>query len=233
MTIEEKAIQFIKKNKKLLIDTFANSANYECSAKPVTIFMAGAPGVGKTEFSKSFGEVLFKRSAESRYVRIDADEIREIIPMYNGKNSHKVHAAACIGVDKLFDYIQKKKLDAILDGTFADYRISERNIQRTLNRNREAIIMYLYQDPFIAWEFTQKRAKIERRTVPKEVFVNAFFKSKENVNKIKEKFGEKINLNLAIKDFQNRTEKTEFNINNVDGYLKIKYTMGSLNKLLK
>ncbi len=49
----EEAKKFIKKNKKLLIEKFANLDLYKPVVSPVTIFMAGSPGAGKTEFSKS------------------------------------------------------------------------------------------------------------------------------------------------------------------------------------
>ncbi len=38
-------------------------------------------------------------------VRIDADEIREIIPQYTGGNSDLVQGAASIGVDILHNHV--------------------------------------------------------------------------------------------------------------------------------
>ncbi len=44
--------------------------------------------------------------------------------------------------------------------------------------------------------------------------------SKKNVNKIKKEFGNDVRLSLVIKNFENQVEKTLFNIDNVDSYLK-------------
>jgi predicted transcriptional regulator YheO len=75
----------------------------------------------------------------------------------------------------------------------------------------------------------KKREKKEGRVVPKEIFIEDFFKAKDNVNKLKKEFGNKICLNLIIKDL-NKVGLYEMknNINNVDNYLKIKYSKEEL-----
>ena len=70
--IEDKAWEWIKskEGKNILIDLFANPAFYLPESKPVTLFMAGSPGAGKTEVSKG----LIKQFKQ-KPVRIDADEV--------------------------------------------------------------------------------------------------------------------------------------------------------------
>lgn len=65
------------------------------------------------------------------------------------------------------------------------------------------------------------------------MFITAFFAAKENVNKIKAEFGNQIELWLVIKNLEQGIEKTYFNIDNVDSYLKIEYTPESLREELK
>jgi len=71
--LQNKAVKFIKDNKKLLINKFANPEIYTPRKEPITIFMAGMPGAGKTEISKGLVNEL-----KTKPVRIDADEIREL-----------------------------------------------------------------------------------------------------------------------------------------------------------
>ena len=136
----EEAKKFIKKNKKLLIEKFASPDLYKPTVNPVTIFMAGSPGAGKTEFSKNLAKMLNKK-----LVRIDADEIRGIIPQYNGRNSDIVQGASSIGVEKLYDHILAKKLEAIVDGTFSKYNVSYKNVKRSLDHSRPVVIFYIYE----------------------------------------------------------------------------------------
>lgn len=114
--------------------------------------------------------------------------VREFIPHYNGSNSDEVQRAATILFDKVFDLIQKKKINVIVDTTFASPKVVS-NVERSLNRSRQVGIIYLYQAPIAAWEYTKKREKLEGRKVPKKVFIDAYFNAKINVNSIKKKFG--------------------------------------------
>lgn len=93
-------------------------------------------------------------------------------------------------------------------------------------------IFFVYQDPLQAWDFTQKREALEQRRVSKEVFIEASFRARENVNRAKEIFGSKIELNLIIKDFEKDLEQLEINIENIDRYIKKGYTKEELEKLL-
>ncbi len=229
MSLEEQAKEWVRENKRAIIDKFASLNDYPGVSNPFTMFMAGSPGAGKTEFSKSF---IRDYDPATKIVRIDADEIRELIPGYTGQNAYEVQGAAAIGVEKLFDYIQDHHQNAIIDGTFADYDISRDNVARALHRNRSVGIFYLYQDPKAAWEFTKIREIKEKRHVSKAMFVNSFFAARENVNRIKEEFGSEVELNLAIKNFENKLEKLQFKIDKVENHINIKYTREDLNALL-
>ena len=227
LTDSGNAKTFIKKNKDLLFEKFASGKIYQPNENPISLFMAGSPGAGKTEYSKRFIERF-----DSNIVRIDADEVRKIIPQYNGANSDVVQGAASIAVDILYSYTLKNKYDLLLDGTFAKFEIVYRNIERSINKNREVAIHYIYQDPLVAWEFTKKREKIEGRKVPKEVFIKSFFNAKNNVVKIKSIFKDKIKVYLIIKDYSNNIKESYLDVH-IDSYLKTKYSERELNEILK
>ena len=44
-------------------------------------------------------------------------------------------------------------------------------------------IFYVYQDPKIAWKFTQEREIAEGRHVPKKAFINAFSNQERTLQK--------------------------------------------------
>jgi predicted ABC-type ATPase len=228
--VSEEAMKYIKGHVRDLIKRFADVVDYPPSDKPITIFMAGSPGAGKTEWSKSFIKEFKQKDPSTSIVRIDADDIREMMPQYTGSNSCDVQAAAIKGVEKLFDHVQKHHQNAIVDGTFAHYNISSRDVMRALGRGRSVGIFYIYQDPLLAWSFTKMREALEHRAVSKEVFINDYFAAQENVNKIKAELGSKIELHLIIKDLRNRTKKQYFKIEKLEGYLKTKYNREDLEK---
>lgn len=59
----------------------------------------------------------------------------------------------------------------ILDSTFTPYRKIEGNVRRSLNKNRPTAIVYVDQDPLVAWHFTKARKKIEGRSIPNSLFL--------------------------------------------------------------
>ena len=223
----EEAKEFIKRNKQLLFYKFANDKILTPKENPVAIFMAGSPGAGKTEYSKRFIAKF-----NGNIVRIDADEIRELIPSYTGSNSDVVQGAASIGVDILYNYALKKKYNFLLDGTFAKFDIAHRNIERALKRGRKVAVCYVYQEPLIAWQFTKIREKVEGRMIPKNAFIDAFINSRKNVEKIKEIYKDEVQIYLIIKDYTNNVKESYFDVY-LDSYLKTRYSRSELNKKLR
>ena len=234
MNISEEAILCIKKLAKSgeLYDIYASKEKFRSFSMPSTFFMAGSPGAGKTEASKNFIKNVNEK-IDFLVVRIDADEIRNLCPGYTGSNSHLFQGAVSLGVNKLYDYVLRKKYNVVLDSTFSSYQYAESNVKIALDKKREVHIIYIYQDPKIAWEFTQKRERLENRKITLDVFVDDFIKDKENVNKIKEIFGGKIKISLIKKDYNNGIEKLWVNIDKVDNYIKFEYNKKSLYNVIK
>ena len=211
-----------------LIEKYASLDRHSPDQKPGSIFMAGSPGAGKTEFSKN----LIKELGDG-VVRIDPDEVRALLPQYNGKNASLFQSPVNIGVDDLFFFALKNRQNFILDGTLAFFEKARNNILKCLETREYVEIYYLFQDPSIAWKFTQDREVEEGRRIDKEVFIRAFIASKENVQKLKSEFGEKIRLNLVVKDYNNDIGKTKLDVEQIDIHLEKFYSIEELRELIK
>jgi UDP-N-acetylglucosamine kinase len=230
--ITRQALKYVKDHRKDLIENFASKNKYPPDERPFSIFMAGSPGAGKTEFSKSLIKSL-EQDTEIKIVRIDADEIREMLPQFNGRNADLVQPAAALGVEKLFDYVQDHNQNIILDGTFANYEISRKNIERALRRGRIVVIAYVYQRPEIAWLFTKRREYLEGRFVPEQVFIDTFLSAKENVERAKREFGKAVSILIVVKDWKYRTENIHVNVDEVEKYLPASYTRKKLESTVR
>ncbi len=224
----EEARRYVRANQRTFIAKFADLAAHGSVEQPISIFMAGSPGAGKTEFSKRLVEALFEQWGDNP-VRIDADEIREMIPGYTGDNSHIFQGASARGVEILYDYVLDHQLNAIVDGTFALKEKGISNIERSLGRGRLVEIYYLFQEPEIAWDFTKKREVIEHRKITKEVFVNAFFAAHDNVVAAKKHFWDKIQLNVVLKDVRDASRyQVNFNATDIDQLVPWEYNESTL-----
>jgi hypothetical protein len=73
---------------------------------------------------------------------------------------------------------------------------------------------------------------MESRKVTKDVFVSAFIRSRENANQVKKTFGDKVELNLIIKNIDKSIEKIDFKIDSIDSYIGKVYTQDELEKII-
>lgn len=228
--MSDEAREYVKRNRRLIIDKFAHIDSYPSYEIPTVLFMAGSPGAGKTEVTLELIESLAQRGAQ--YVRIDGDEIRKMCPGYTGSNAHEFQSAASLGVEKLFDHIRTNRQNAIVDGTMAHLNAAKKNIERCVSKGHQAGIVYVYQDPMRAWEFTQKREILESRRIEKAVFIEAFINAPRNVNELKTIYGDKLKVFLVIKDYDNRNRNIHINIDRIENYLKKEYSIDELEGLL-
>ena len=224
-----RAKQWIRENRKKLISEFCNPEIYPPSDNPITIFMAGTPGAGKTEFSITLIETF-----GGSFVRIDADEIRERMrPLgYDGLNAELFQEAANKGVNVLFDHANRKGgQNVVLDGTFA-YGNWRENVERSLDHGRTVEIYYLHQDPLVAWDFVQKRQAEHGRAVPVDVFVRSYRQSIENVQKAIELFGKNVTVYFAKNNYTKTVESIAVDVHNIEKLLGKRYTEDELKELL-
>ncbi len=216
-----RAQQYAREHRKRIVSEVI--AGFSADEKPASIFMAGSPGAGKTEASRRLLENA------GRILRIDADELRDhfIECGYRGDNSHLFQKAVTGLVHDVHNAALKKRISFLLDGTFSNENIARQNIQRSLKRNRDVFIFFVYQPPMTAWSFVQEREFIEGRRVHLEVFANKFGASREVANKMKAEFGNNITLTLIRKDIVSTDKfaaETIENIKSIDNHIEEKYT---------
>ncbi|MBF4269541.1 zeta toxin family protein, partial [Vibrio anguillarum] len=129
---------------------------------------------------------------QTQVLRIDPDDLRVEFEDYDGSNSYLFQRAVVTLVERAMDYIFKNDQSFLLDGTLSSYHVAEKNIQRSLDKNRDVLIIFVYQRPELAWEFVNAREKVEGRKILPEHFVEQFFGSQLVIELLKEKFGKKI-----------------------------------------
>lgn len=233
--IQKIAEKFAKENKKYIAKEITNPQKYVGDEFPLSIFMAGSPGAGKTEYSKNLILIL-EKNREHRIIRIDGDDIRTYLPGYNGTNSFLFQKAISSIVEKIHDFALNNGQTFLLDGTFANYNKAIENINRSLSRSRQIIISYVYQNPFVAWKFTKARESKEGRNIPKEVFIRQFLSSRETVERIRKDFNDEIVISLVKKNVE--THDVEYTVKlkqygpHLDYYLGSRYNENDLREKL-
>ena len=192
---------------------------------PMAIFMAGLPGAGKTEFSKNLIDVL-----NSKAIRLDMDEIASRIEGYTPEKADLYRAGASELLNRVFDIVLRKRLDFIMDGTFSS-RSAINNVHRALRHGYGVKIIYVHQNPKLAWNFTREREKVEHRAIDEKGFIDAYFNTIKNIKDIIDKSNDKkITLDIIVKDRYNKnTEwKSETSFGEIDKIIDNKYTKDTL-----
>lgn len=229
--IKESAILYAKKYKKRLAKELASKAIYKPETDPVSVFMAGSPGAGKTEVAQALIK-LFEVS-DAHILRIDVDAVREYFEGYNGSNSHLVQAGANIIVEAIHDHAIKHSQSFIFDGTFANYEKAKLNIERSLKRGRSVQIIYVYLDPKQAWEFVKARESVEGRRILPDLFIKQYFDARDVVNRIKAEFGNNVHVDLLVKNLDGSRKFYRDNIVKIDNHLVEKYDSCSILDIVK
>lgn len=227
--IVEKALEFARENKKRIARERTKLNEFPSDKIPVSVFMAGSPGAGKTEAADNL-IILFKKGSD--VLHIDPDDLREEFEDYNGRNSSLFMSAASVLAEKIQDIALNQKQSFIFDGTLSNFDKSKENIQRSIGRDRPVYILYVYQEPTQAWEFVQAREKKDGRHVPAEAFISKYFEARVNVNALKEEFGKKLEVDLLIKNNDGTDFKYYANIDIIDNYIAEKYSKEQLEKLI-
>jgi len=231
--IKESAILFARKNKLKIGRLITDKNIYLASKMPISIFMAGSPGAGKTEYSKNLLKIFEEKQPKT--IRIDGDELRTHFPEYKGKNSKLFQGGISILIDKAHDLALKNNQNFILDGTFWKQSKAIENVNRSLTKNRLVCIFYIYQPPQVAWNFTKKREMLEGRNIPKHAFIEQFIGSRKTVNYIRSKYREGVMIFFVEKNYEQNTIQKFTEIlpgETIDQYISNIYTKSALNKML-
>jgi predicted ABC-type ATPase len=222
------AMTFAKANKNKKRIARAKVDIYPKEQNPVSVFMAGSPGAGKTETSKS----LIK-NFKGNILRIDNDELRSEFTGYIGSNSHVFQAPATRLLEAIHDQALKRDVSFVLDTTLSSYIKAKQNIERSLKRKRPVMIIFVYQDPEQAWKFVESREITEGRRVPPKVFIEQFISSQETVNKLKQEFGKNIKVELLIKNIDGSHKSYYSNVQAISSHLKKLYNHKDIQKIIK
>jgi UDP-N-acetylglucosamine kinase len=228
--LSEHAISFVKDNVKEFIGEFSDDRKYPPTDKPVSVFMAGSPGAGKTEFSKRLLDMLEKRGVP-KSVRIDGDEIRENLPGYSGSNAYLFQGAVALAVNKIHDYVLQKNKSFLLDSTFTGGN-SLSNVERSLKKGRVVEIDYIFQEPQRAWEIVLQREKVEGRAVPKDIFIEQMIKAREMVQQSITTFGSDVSVNVLVRNYKNSKLDLFTDVTDLSKVIPMNYSKEELEKLL-
>lgn len=226
----EKAIAFAKRNRIALAKSLTDPTAYAPENNPVSVFMAGSPGAGKTEASVALLETIDTQN--SGILRIDPDELRKYFPDYSGDNSWLFQSAVSLIVERMHDLALKQQQSFILDGTLASIGVADKNIRRSLKRGRVIQILYVYQDPVQAWKFVLAREKSEGRRIRQDNFITQYFAARENVNTLKQTFGKNISVDLLVKNIDGTQQAYKANIDKIDNHIPENYASSELVTLL-
>ena len=229
LEIVEQSKTEARKLKKQIAAQYCNKKDFPSDAEPVSVFMAGSPGAGKTESSQNLIRTL---SDNHPVLRIDSDDFRKHLAGYDGSNSHLYQAAASILADYVHDCALDNKQSFVFDGTFSNLDKARQNIERSLSRKRFVQILYVYQDPFQAWEFVRARERKDGRRVPAASFISQYFQARANVNLLKREFGKRIKVDLVMKNIDGSDTAYKENIDQIDSHIPERYSENTLREVI-
>lgn len=237
MTPDEKAlhdaaVDYARRNRKRIAKDFADTAVYLPEEAPVSVFMAGCAGAGKTEAAIELID-SFDTGDGTGVMRIDPDEFRSHFEGYNGHNSWLFQLPATILVEKIHDIALDRKQSFVFDGTLSNHVKAVTNIQRSLKKGRKCVVLFVYQKPDLAWRFTLAREAKEGRRIPAEVFVEQFFGTRDVVNRLKEQFERDLQVDLLIKNSDGSHRSYKANVDRIQNHLHDSYDREGLLAAIK
>lgn len=228
--VEQAAIEYAKKHRNEIARRLTDPAIFVPEANPVSVFMAGSPGAGKTEASIEL--INLKGADGAKVLRIDPDELRELLPGYTGENSWLYQRAVIPIVERIHDLALKQKQSFLLDGTLSSYGVAEKNAQRSLEKGRMVQILYVYQEPQQAWQFVQARETAEGRRIQPEDFVRQYFAARDVVNRLKAMFGKDIRVDLLMKNNDGSHQFYRAGVDQIDNHIPEKYSVDDVRHML-
>jgi predicted ABC-type ATPase len=222
--IRDEAISFARSNKKAIARRRTDRALYPPEQEPVSVFMAGSPGAGKTEASIA----LVNLFADIAILRIDPDELRNEFAAYTGENAWLFQGGVSILVEKILDLALDQRQSFLLDGTFSNIDVAKRNVERSLRKGRFVQILYVYQNPLLAWEFVKAREATEGRRIQAEHFVDQYFAARDVVNALKLEYKGDVHVDLLLKHIDNSGRLYKAGVDKIDYHIPERHTRADL-----
>jgi predicted ABC-type ATPase len=153
--------------------------------KPIAIFMGGSPASGKSSFLRKYSPFLLKEEI----LKVDADEIRAMLPEYEGWNAAQTHLETRDIVNIL---LSNKNIgipcdfDIIYDGTMNSVKSYIPLMDILRKRGYKIFIVYMDNVPKdVIIKRALERYKTSGRFVPLEVIEDFFSKGKTAFNELK------------------------------------------------
>ena len=122
-----------EKHNEILEKIFANKDNAKPKngEKPTVIFLGGRGGSGKSKFDmpdeKNPGNIgIYDKS---KYIVLDADEIKKMLPEYQGYNAYEVHEESSDILNTALTKARKEGLNVVLDATMKTLSSTEKKIK--------------------------------------------------------------------------------------------------------
>lgn len=224
LIISSQAIGFARSNKKAIAKRLTDKTVFLPEEAPVSVFMAGSPGAGKTEASIA----LINLFADTKILRIDPDELRSEFSEYSGGNSWLFQGGVSILVEKILDFAIDQRQSFLLDGTLSNIDVARKNVERSLKKGRFVQILYVYQNPFLAWDFVKAREEAEGRRIRKGHFIDQYFAARDVVNSLKLEFSSDIHVDLLLKHIDNSGRLYKAGVDKIDYHIPEKYTRADL-----
>lgn len=228
--IVDDAWAWAKKHRTTIARRWTDPTVFVPEENPVSVFMAGSPGAGKTEASKVL--IAFYETNGTRVLRVDPDELRAEFPGYTGVNAWLFQRAVTPIVEQIHELALKQQQSFLLDGTLSSYDVARRNIDRSLNRNRTVQLLYVYQEPEQAWRFVQAREAAEGRRIEPETFLEQYFAARETVNRLKVDLGRAISVDLLLKNNDGSHRLYQAGVDRIDNHVPEKYARPDVRRIL-
>jgi predicted ABC-type ATPase len=153
--------------------------------QPIAIFMGGSPASGKSSFLRKYSPFLLKEEI----LKIDADEIRAMLPEYEGWNACQTHLETKDIVNIL---LSNKNIgipcdfDIIYDGTMNSVKSYIPLMDILRKRGYKIFIVFMDNVPKdVIIKRALDRYKTSGRFVPLEVIEDFFSKGKTAFNELK------------------------------------------------
>ena len=170
-----------------IIEKFKDGVVCIDNNKPIAILMGGSPASGKSTFLKKYAPYLLK----DEILRIDADEVRAMLPEYEGWNASQTHLETKDIVNTLLSDRTiglPCETDIIYDGTMNSNKSYLPLIEVLRKLNYKIFVVYIDKVPKdVIVDRALNRYKSSGRFVPLEVIDDFFDKGKSALNEIKKK----------------------------------------------
>jgi predicted kinase len=194
---EDEAKQWVKSkaNQARVVELFFE--NNKPTKSKTAFFMAGIPGAGKTEFAEN----AIKTDRE--LIPIEHDQIVEYIDGYRPEQYYKYRKAGSTLVTKVFDECLQNGYSFIFDGTLS-HKTGAKDVKRCLKAGYEVFIIYIVKDATLAWELTQARELVKKRSIERAGFIATCRRINANLLNIFETHRENPSFSFWVIDKQGK-----------------------------